>query len=267
MKRLYFIFCALCVCLLVSAQSKKIETFNKNTWNWIVEADKFHSVDIEDGLMIISYKKFPKPTKTTQKNIKNAIVFWAKHMSEFTKNDKKGAHDESQRLFDEVGYGGTYISGYYFPEGFYSVKTFAKLPINASANFKLTVTYIQPSVSFPIYAILFNANRDCLNNDDDPISCLYDRILISNTGYCISYQDATNKVLKSGNFPTKLSKGSPMTLYMERKNDRIIIELNGIEILNDKCKLTEAGFGFQLHNKATLKIDEIIIEQANQDDD
>lgn len=268
MKRILFIIIALYICLFTSAQSKKIDSMDDNKWNWMEYGDKYGSVSFENGFMVINYKKIPKLTKTAKKNWKNAFALWAKHMSEFTKNDKNGAHDNSQRIFDEAGYGGTYISGYYFPEGFYSVKTLTKLPIDVRANFKLTISYIQPSSSYSsIYAILFNANRDCLNNDEDQSACLCNRILISNTGYCISYPGTTGNNLKSGNFPAKLSKRSPMTLYIEKKNNRIIIELNGIEIFNDKCKLTETGFGFQLHNKAKLMIDEIIIEQAETDED
>ncbi len=54
MKRIYVIICALCVCMIAAAQSKKVETFDKNSWRWIESADKYHTVAIEDGYLLVS---------------------------------------------------------------------------------------------------------------------------------------------------------------------------------------------------------------------
>ncbi|MCR5193460.1 MAG: hypothetical protein K6D59_09165 [Bacteroidales bacterium] len=40
--------------MIAAAQSKKVETFDKNSWRWIESADKYHTVAIEDGYLLVS---------------------------------------------------------------------------------------------------------------------------------------------------------------------------------------------------------------------
>jgi hypothetical protein len=52
--------------MLISAQRTKVETFDKNTWRWIEEADKYQSISIEDGYLILSAMKANKKANAYQ---------------------------------------------------------------------------------------------------------------------------------------------------------------------------------------------------------
>ena len=92
MKRLFFIISIACVCIATSAQSKKIETFDKNTWHWTEGSDKYQNVMIEDGVLVIqNLQKNKKATPYEQiaksyaklPRAKGSFLYFATYLSRY----------------------------------------------------------------------------------------------------------------------------------------------------------------------------------------
>lgn len=217
MKRIYFILFAVCLCALASAQNKKVETFDKNTWHWTEGSDKYQSVAIEDGLLVIS---------NLQKN-------------------KKATPYQSL------------------------AKSFAKLPFRPNANFKITIKYYVPNYNVCTYNIYFNTSKDCLQEDIETFESCFLTAFGPLYYLGILGESSSNRFEK---LPGKVkAKGEyPMEFVIEKKSRNTIIELNGVQIYEGELKFTNPCIGFAVpffkKNLSYIKIDEIIIEQADEED-
>ena len=218
MKRLFFIISIACVCIATSAQSKKIETFDKNTWHWTEGSDKYQNVMIEDGVLVI---------QNLQKN-------------------KKATP------YEQIA------------------KSYAKLPLRPQESFKLTIKYFVADYNLTWYWILFNTDKKCLDEDADPNlveSYLFNQI---SSYWVLGLGDGQQH---KGKIPGKVKqKGEfPMEFVLEKKSRLVTIELNGVQLYEGELQLTNPCIGFQvpLFNKKNsyIKIDEVIVEQADPDDE
>lgn len=218
MKRFNFILCALFICTLSIAQrTQKVETFDNNRWRWIEGVDKFHSVTIEDGYLVIS-------------NLR-----------------KNGDATDYQNL----------------------AKTFAKLPLRPNDNFKLTIKYLVPNYNDAEYSILFNTAKKCIMDEEEEGQF---------ETYGIS-MEGPKWELKLGKFGEKSDKlpgtvkvknDYPMELVIEKKSRIVSIEINGIELFEDELEIKNPCVGFLVplwdKKKSYLKVDEIIVEQAEEEE-
>lgn len=264
MKRISFIIVAIFFCTMVHAV-KKVDPMDENKWQWTEWADQYSSVSFDEGYMVINYKKAPKPSKEVKALRKKYIKFLVKYKDEIQRYAKEGNNEAIEKLCQENGFTQDFMTSL---SGNYLVRTFAKLPIRAEDNYKITIHYLSPVSFYPIYSILFNGNKDCLNDfEDEQNKCTHNSITVNNQAVNITYLNNDNVLQqKSDQFPVKITKEMPMTLTIEKKNNKAIIELNGIELLRGDCLLKEPCIGFQLFSpKQTLKIDEIIIEQNDED--
>lgn len=242
MKKYLFFTLALCVYMLASAQNKKVETFDKNLWKWTEGTDKYQSVVIEDGYLVIS----------NYQNYKKATPY--------------------QNL----------------------AKSYARLPLRPNDNFKLTIKYIVADYNLTSYSIYFNTEKNCLMDEEEtnqfktyqlhfngPTWMLFladsdEEQSPENTQ--VTVKDILGAILNirtsaANTLPGKVkSKGEyPMELVLEKKSKNLSIEVNGIQIYDDECQITNPcmGFSVPLFNKkfSYIKIDEIIVEQADNNDD
>ena len=135
------------------------------------------------------------------------------------------------------------------------VKTFAKLPLRGNDNYKLTIKYIDPTFGQNFYNIYFNASKNCMEGD----GCNAYIFSVGMKQYSLPAFDGYTHLDK---LPIKGKKEMAMELVITKKNTEATIELNGIELYSGVCPLSEPVIGFGVMMKKTLKIDEIIIEQA-----
>jgi len=219
MKRIYFILCALCVFALAPAQNKKVETFDKNTWHWTEGSDKYQTVTIEDGFLLIHNHQ---------------------------KNKKATAYEQI-------------------------AKSYAKLPLRPQENFKLTIKYFVADYNITWYWILFNTNRKCLDEDADPTNLVESYLFNQISSYwALNLGDGQ---VHKGKIPGKVKqKGEyPMEFVLKKRSKLVTIELNGIQLYEGELQLTNPCIGFQvpLFNKKNsyIKIDEVIVEQADREED
>lgn len=215
MKRIYFILFAVCLCALASAQNKKVETFDKNTWHWTEGSDKYQSVAIEDGYLVISA---------------------------FQKNKKATAYQNS-------------------------AKSFAKLPLRTNTNFKLTINYLVADYA-TMHHILFNTDKQCLQDDEETGQYGTYFLNVGAYGWGLNLGEYG---VHNGKLPKVKSKGEYSRKFViERKGKNVTMELDGIQIYEGECKISSPCIGFMvpLWNKkiSSIKIDEIIIEQADEED-
>lgn len=136
-----------------------------------------------------------------------------------------------------------------------TVKTYAQLPIRPKDNYKLTIKYIDPNFGQGIYQILFNATKGCL--EDEQCGAFFLQIAMGGQ-YTLPSFDGQIHMDK---LPIKGGKDVPMTFVLTKKGNDATIELNGIELYNGICPLTEPCIGFAVLWKKTIKIDEVIIDQ------
>ena len=75
------------------------------------------------------------------------------------------------------------------------------------------------------------------------------------------------RVLKD-KLPGKLKKADnfPFEFNIVKKGKNVTIEINGIQIFDDEYIMTEPCIGFMVPLDNSLKIDEVSVEQASEDD-
>jgi len=135
------------------------------------------------------------------------------------------------------------------------VKTYAQLPIRAKDNYKLTIKYIDPNYGQGIYQIYFNGSKGCI--EDEQCTSYFIQVAMGGQ-YTLPSFDGQIHMDK---LPIKGKKDVPMTFVLTKKGNEATIEVNGIELYSGVCPLTEPCIGFCVLWKKTLKIDEVIVDQ------
>ena len=226
MKKSILALLILAVSLPMFAQNK-VETFDDNRWGFQEGANKFGSVSVEDGYLVLNCKKF---------DMKSALGLMS-HKSDAGKQ---------QNLWNNL------------------TKSFARVPMRPTDNYKLTIKYLVSNPMAMMYSIFFNMDKRILDEEES----------YSASGFLLQMgANQYNLIIGDGmqhadKLPIKMKgKDFPMTFTIEKKGRNAIFELNGIEIYRGECALTEPCIGFVCQMAKTyLKIDEIILEQAEEED-
>jgi len=142
-----------------------------------------------------------------------------------------------------------------------TVKTYAKLPIRPNDNYKVTIKYIDPNFGKGFYNIYFNVPKGCI--EDNQCGSYVFQVGLKGQYMLPSFDGQ----IHMDKLPIKGKKDFPMTFVLTKKGKNATIEVNGIELYNGICPLTEPCIGFGVLWKKTIKIDEIIVEQADYEDE
>lgn len=142
--------------------------------------------------------------------------------------------------------------------------TFGRVPMRANDNYKLTVKAILPT-NLTIWNFYFNMPKNCLQMEEGETK--FDGLALLFIGNYYMLFLGNNEVRKE-KLPIKFQrKNQPIEIVLTKKGGTAIIEVNGMEIFNDKCVLTEPCIGFcSASPKQSLIIDEVRVEQAAEDD-
>lgn len=231
MKRITIILVAICACLVVNAQ-KKIETFDENRWNWMEGTDKYTSVIIGDGQMTLKAMKSHNKTNIFTSNL-ITLIKSMKHKADYINT----AH------------------------------TFARVPMRAKDNFKLSVKVIIPEFGKENFTLYFNTSKDCLTDEENGGTgnfSTYYLTLIKGTCHLYTGSNSSTSVEK---LPFKKNvKNFPMEITITKNRKETILEINGVQIFRGACDITEPCIGFAVPTKQTLHVDEVVVEQASQED-
>ncbi|MBR1787358.1 MAG: hypothetical protein IJ756_09410 [Paludibacteraceae bacterium] len=213
MKHKLFIFIASFICINAFAE-KKTDKLDNNKWNWIEGSDKYQTVAIEDGYMVLKANK---------------------------KNKKASDYQNC-------------------------AKTFCKLPIRGKDNYNLSIKCEVPEYNAKsIFTVFFNTDKKCMDDEEGNGTFSTAYIMMVGNYWLLTLPDG--RVLKD-KLPGKLKKADnfPFEFNIVKKGKNVTIEINGIQIFDDEYIMTEPCIGFMVPIDNSLKIDEVSVEQASEDD-
>ncbi len=151
-----------------------------------------------------------------------------------------------------------------------SAKTYAKLPFRPNDNFKITINYYVPLFQSDWLTLFFNTDKQCLQDDEGLGQFGTYTLFIGGQDWGLNLGDYGGF---HGKLPGKYKqkKNVPMQIVMEKKQKNLMVEINNIEIFNGECKISSPCIGFMVplfagKKPASIKIDEITIEQAEEED-
>ena len=146
-----------------------------------------------------------------------------------------------------------------------NAKTFAKLPIRPFYDYKLTIKYVVQHYPKSFYTICFNTNKQCMDDEDESGDFSTYYLQMFGPYWVLNVGDGQKH---SEKLQGKIKKVSdyPMELFINKKQNKVEIELNGIQIYKGDCEMTEPCIGFMVPVGNTIKVDEIIIEQVEEEE-
>lgn len=141
--------------------------------------------------------------------------------------------------------------------------TFGRVPMRAKDNYKLTVKAILPT-NETIWNFYFNVTKNCLQMEEGETEIGGWALSFIGNKYTLIVSDGVH----NGKLPVKFQKkNQPIEIVLTKRGGTAIIEINGMEIFNDKCVLSEPCIGFcSASPKQSLIIEEVSVEQAAEDD-
>ncbi|MCQ2339293.1 MAG: hypothetical protein MJZ79_00705 [Paludibacteraceae bacterium] len=211
MKRVLFSAALLCASL-ISFAGVKTETFDDNKWNWTEGADKYKSVSIVDGNMILETNKI-------EKNVPDLLA---------------QAH------------------------------SFARIPMRARDNYKLTIHAVMPNGIKTFWVLFFNTGKKCLTIDEEYEDVPSYSLTFFGNYYNLNIGDGQKH---SEKLPFKMNgKEFPIEVVITKTRKETKIEINGVQIFKGECELTEPCMGFLVPLKHKLIVSDVSVEQAEEED-
>jgi hypothetical protein len=139
-----------------------------------------------------------------------------------------------------------------------AVKITTRFPMQVRKNFKITTKFIIPKLD--------DTNRFgiILNKADEDNYSLF----LLKEGYCcfMNKDNGSSRVEKESKIKLKDGKNKPVTVEIENKGGKLIFSVNGMTAFEIKRELRYPDFGFYSEGDATIKVDEIIIDQVSDED-
>ena len=126
-------------------------------------------------------------------------------------------------------------------------------PIDVQRNFKITYKFLVPILDKKSsFGITFSATED-----------LQGLFWVSENSYALGYRG----IEKSGKIPLKKGKNQVVVFTMEKRGNTLIFSVNNMVACEINEVLQTSKFGVILYtsSKATVLVNEIIINQAEED--
>lgn len=210
MKRILFCAALLCASVFIFADVKT-ETFENNKWNWTEGADKYKSVFIDDGNMILETKKIEK---------KVPVLLAQAH-------------------------------------------SFARIPMRAKDNYKLTIKAIMPKGIASCWTLFFNTDKKCLTIDEEYEDFPTCSLTFFGNNYHLIVGDGGIQYAK---MPFKMdNKEFPIEIVITKTRREAKIEINGVQVFKGECELSNPCMGFLVPQRNKLIVSEISVEQDQED--
>lgn len=150
-----------------------------------------------------------------------------------------------------------------------AAKTFARIPMRAKDNYKLTIKLTVPEFGKKeVFSVLFNTHKACLEDEENGGNGIFVSWILKFVGqqYLLVYRTPEGVDLsKTDKLTIKPGKNVPIEIVVTKKKKNASIEINGVEIFNDECELTENCMGFVVPIGNKLIVNEVCVEQADQD--
>lgn len=236
MKRSLVCIAILCVSL-ASFAGVKIETFDDNKWNWTESSDKYKSVSIIDGNMILE-------TKKKQKGVPDILA-----MAHSFVRIPARALDNYRLTIHAV-----------MPKGMASWWT---LFFNTSKEC-LTIDE-EYTESFSSYALTFVGNYyvlgigDEMKQVDKTLASAGELLILKILGIGDGMKHAEKLPFKMKN------KEFPIEIVITKDYRKTTFEINGVQIFKGECEITEPCMGFMVPVGHKLIISDVSVEQEEEE--
>lgn len=154
---------------------------------------------------------------------------------------------------------GSIQNGYYILENKQSdsyALSITELPVNIESNFKLTFKFLVPKVNENYYfGIVFDYEDE--NN--------YSNFLVSERKFRIwNKKEGKSSLLRKNSLILKAGKNKEVIIEMEKKGPKLIFSVDNMEAITFTKELHFSSFGFQVEGSNSIKISEVVIEQATE---
>ncbi len=133
-----------------------------------------------------------------------------------------------------------------------------EFPLNTEQNFKIHFKFISKINSDNWFGIVYNYE------DEDNYSCF---LMQEQKFKIINKVDGTQRISRQGSIILySAKKEKEINAVMEKKGQKLIFSVDNMEVITITKPLSYPAFGCCLQGEATLKVDEIIMEQQLQDE-
>lgn len=134
-----------------------------------------------------------------------------------------------------------------------SIEITTRLPLQVKKRFKVTSKLLIPKLNDENrFGVIFNKI-----DDENYLAFLVKK----DNYYLINKENNTTTLEKTGKIKLKDGKNQTVTIILENKGGKLILVVNGMTALEVIQDLRYSDFGFYSEGAATIKIDEILIEQ------
>lgn len=134
-----------------------------------------------------------------------------------------------------------------------SIEITTRLPLQVKKRFKVTSKLLIPKLNDENrFGVIFNKI-----DDENYLAFLVKK----DNYYLIKKENNTTTLEKTGKIKLKDGKNQTVTIILENKGGKLILVVNGMTALEVIQDLRYSDFGFYSEGAATIKIDEILIEQ------
>lgn len=141
-------------------------------------------------------------------------------------------------------------------KGIYKVGT--RFPVRTKDYYKLTYKVLCPKFDANHYfGLVFNFDEE--NNTGD---ILY----ISENKFWIVGADG-KQIGKAEKIFLKKGKNVEITVEIEKKGKKLIIAINGMDVINEDLQIRNSYMGFCVNENNTLKVDKVQITQNEEEDE
>lgn len=138
-----------------------------------------------------------------------------------------------------------------------SIYTVTELPVNPHDPFKVTTKFIVPKINDKYYfGIVFNHEDE--NN--------YSYFVVYEKRFRILKRiEGVERKVREGNIILNSGKNKEVVIEMESKGGKLSFKVDNMEVIDITTRDADCTFGFLVQNANTLKIEEVIIEQMQDE--
>ena len=133
-------------------------------------------------------------------------------------------------------------------------RSVVEFPVDVDRNFKITLKFVPERVSsHNWFGVVYNYDDE--NN--------YNCFLIQEKKFMIINRvNGVSSISRQGGIILKSGKNKEVIVDMEKKGNKLIFTVDNMEVISITKSLKYNTFGCCVYGEGTLKVDEVILEQA-----
>lgn len=135
-----------------------------------------------------------------------------------------------------------------------TARSVVEFPVDVDRNFKITLKFVPERVNtHNWFGVVYNYDDE--NN--------FNSFLIQEKKFMIINRvNGVSSVSRQGGIILKSGKNKEVIVEMEKKGNKLIFTVDNMEVISITKALKYNTFGCCVHGEGTLKVDEVLLEQA-----